>query len=81
MVPQASAIVPETPDAESIAIPANHINMVKYASREDPGYEKISEHLQLMVKEASAAISERWVVEDRIGEGRMPSYPPIHVGG
>ena len=51
-MPQASAIVPGAADAESIAIPANHINMVKFASCEDEGFKKISGHVQLLAEEA-----------------------------
>jgi hypothetical protein len=40
--------VPGQADAEAIAIHADHIDMVKYASKEDPGYEKVSEYLQIM---------------------------------
>ena len=38
VVPQASAVVPGAADAETIAINADHINMVKFASKENNGY-------------------------------------------
>lgn len=44
-MPRPSAVVPGAAHAESIAIPADHLDMVKFASREDGGYEKVSEHL------------------------------------
>lgn len=37
-----SAVVPGAADAESIAIPADYLNMVKFLSREDEDYEKVS---------------------------------------
>lgn len=55
-VPYASAVVPGESDAEPIAIHADHINMVKFTSKEDPGYEVISGQLRLMVRDAEAAI-------------------------
>ena len=65
-MPRSSAVVPGAADAESIAIPADHLNMVKFASREDGGYEKVSEHLWLLVEEAPNAISVRWAEQDKI---------------
>ncbi len=44
-MPRSSAVVPGAADAESIAIPADHLNIVKFASREDRVYENVSEHL------------------------------------
>ena len=40
--------------------------MVKFASSEDEGYEKISGHLWLVASEAPGAISGRWVEQDKI---------------
>ncbi len=69
MVPQASAIIPGIADAEPVAIPADHLNMVKFTSREDGGYEKVSGHLQLLAEEASGAIAARWTEQDIIRKG------------
>jgi len=69
VVPQASAVVPGTADAEPVAIPADHLNMVKFASRRDGGYEKVSGHLQLLAEEAPDTISARWEEQDRIRKG------------
>ncbi len=69
MVPKASAVVPGVADAEQIAIPADHLNMVKFASREDGGYEKVSGHLWLLAEEAPGAISLRWAEQDIIKMG------------
>lgn len=70
MVPYASAIIPGIPDAESIAIPADHLQMVKYASREDSGYKKVSGHLRLLAEGAPGTINARWVKQDSLREGR-----------
>jgi hypothetical protein len=48
------------PDAESIAIHADHRNMVKFASREDPGYEAVSEELVFMVRDAPSKVRRMW---------------------
>ena len=66
VVPKTSAVVPGVRDAEQISIPADHLNMVKYASREDGGYKKVSGHLWLLAKEAPGAISQRWADQDKI---------------
>lgn len=68
-MPQASAIVPGAADAEPIAIPANHLDMIKFVSREDEGYKKISGHLQLLAEEAPDVIKRRWAEQDRIRKG------------
>lgn len=71
-MPQASAIVPGAVDAEPIAMPANHVNMVKFASREDEGYRKVSGHLQLLAEEAPDIIRQRWREEDSGRKGTGP---------
>lgn len=68
-MPRPSAVVPGAADAESIAIPADHLNMVKFASREDGGYEKVSEHLWLLAEEAPNAIGARWAEQENIKKG------------
>jgi hypothetical protein len=55
-----SAVVPGVADAEPIAIYADHRNMVKFASRDDPGFETISSHLQAMAEAAPAEAQRRW---------------------
>ena len=69
MVPRASAVVPGAANAEPIAIHANHIQIVKFASKEDSGYETVSGHLQIMVQSAKDAITLRWEMEDRVNAG------------
>lgn len=66
VVPQASAIVPGSADAERIAIQADHTKMVKFASRDDGGYRKVSGHLQLLAKAAPDAIGARWAEADKM---------------
>ena len=68
-MPRSSAVGPGAADAESIAIEADHLNMVKYASREDGGYKKVSGYLRLLAEEAPDAISARWTEENRIKRG------------
>ena len=73
IVPQASAIVPGAADAEPVAIPANHLNMVKFVSREDGGYEKVSGHLQVLAEDAPGAIIARWKERDTMRKGEEPA--------
>ncbi|KAF2434895.1 hypothetical protein EJ08DRAFT_581701, partial [Tothia fuscella] len=69
VVPKASAVVPGAVDAEPIAIHADHINMAKFASREDNGYRTVSGHLRLMAESAGDAIALRWAEEGRVDAG------------
>jgi hypothetical protein len=71
IVPQASAVVPGTTDGESIAIPADHVNLVKFSSRQDVGYRKVSEYLQVMTENASVVIRAQWDDQDRIENGTL----------
>ena len=64
--------MPGAADAEPIVIHADHINMVKFASREDNGYRTLSGHLQIMAQNASEVISSRWEEERRVNAGRQP---------
>ncbi|KAL9084632.1 MAG: hypothetical protein Q9165_007987 [Trypethelium subeluteriae] len=73
VVPRASAVVPGAADAEPIAIHADHINMVKFTSKEDNGYETVSGHLQIMVQSASDIITFRWEEESRVDAARINS--------
>ena len=43
--------------------------MVKFASSEDGGYEKVSGHLWLLASEAPGAISIRWAEQNKIKMG------------
>jgi hypothetical protein len=69
VVPRASAIVPGAADAEPIIIHADHINMVKFASKEDNGYRTVSGHLRIMVQGASDVIAARWEGDSRAEAG------------
>jgi hypothetical protein len=69
VVPKASAVVPGAANAEPIVIHADHINMVKFASKEDSGYRTIQGHLQIIVESASDAIALRWAEEGRVDAG------------
>ena len=68
-MPKASAIVPGAVDAEAISIPANHLNMVKFTSREDEGYRKVSGHLRLLSEDAPDVIKQRWRERDSVTQG------------
>jgi hypothetical protein len=43
--------------------------MVKFVSRTDGGYEKVSEYLILMVEKACSTISARWETEEKMKKG------------
>lgn len=61
--------MPGQANAEPIVIHANHIDMVRYASKHDSGYCTISDELQIMAREAPEAIRRRWDAEKRADEG------------
>lgn len=69
VVPKSSAVVPGAADAEPIAIHADHINMAKFASKEDSGYRTVSGHLRIMAESADKAITLRWAEEGRVNAG------------
>ena len=69
VVPKASAVVPGAADAEPIVIHADHINMAKFASKEDSGYRTVSGHLRVMAEDAGEAIALRWAEEGRVDAG------------
>ena len=68
-MPKASAILPGQPDGEPIAIHANHTDMVRFTSVEDPYYVKVSEILCIMAKGAGNHIRSNWETERRIAKG------------
>ena len=61
--------MPGAVDAEAIVIHADHINMVKFISKEDSGYRKVSGHLRIMVQSASDVIASKWAKERRVEAG------------
>jgi hypothetical protein len=69
VVPRASAVVPGAANAEPIVIHADHINMVKFASKEDSGYRAVSGHLQVMIHNADETIRTRWEMEKKVNAG------------
>ena len=69
-MPRASAVVPGAVDAEPIAIHADHINMVKFMSKEGNSYKTVSGHLRIMAQSASSVIPSRWEEESRVNAGR-----------
>ena len=58
-----------TTNVEPIAIHADHINMVKFASKEDGGYKTVVGHLRLMAQEANSVVSAQWDAERRVDAG------------
>ena len=68
-MPRESAVVPGAANTETMAIHADHMNMVKFATKEDRGYETVSGHLRLMVRKAIDIVAQRWVQDDRVNEG------------
>lgn len=62
--------MPGAADAEPIVIHADHINMAKFASKEDNSYKTVSGHLQIMAQSASSVIPLRWEEESRVNAGR-----------
>jgi len=69
VVPRASAVVPGAADGEPIAIHADHIHMVKFRSKSDPGYKTVSGHLRLMAARAGTSIGGRWDIEAKVNAG------------
>ncbi|KAF1940047.1 tetratricopeptide repeat domain-containing protein, partial [Clathrospora elynae] len=66
VVPRASAVVPGAVNGEPIAIHADHINMVKFGSKSDPGYKTVSGHMRLMAGNAGDTIGGRWDTEAKV---------------
>lgn len=69
---KSSAVVPGVADAEPIAIHADHRNMVKFGSKEDPGYETVSGHLQMMARTAPVEVQRGWEGHTRAVNGTSP---------
>jgi hypothetical protein len=61
--------VPGAADGEPIAIHADHINMVKFESKLDSGYQTVSGYLRLMAARAGNSIGGRWDTEGRVDAG------------
>jgi hypothetical protein len=62
-------VVPGAANGEPIAIHADHIHMVKFGSKTDPGYETVSGHLWLMARAAGNAIGQQWETEAKKNAG------------
>jgi hypothetical protein len=60
VVPVYSAVIPGAVNAESIAINGDHLNIVKFRSNEDEGFQKAYRVLRLMVPDAVSKIQGRW---------------------
>ncbi|KND93937.1 Kinesin light chain [Tolypocladium ophioglossoides CBS 100239] len=64
VVPRVAA-VPSKANGESFAVHANHINMVKFLSKDDNSYSMVSVQLQIMVSTANDRIRSQWEAEIR----------------
>jgi hypothetical protein len=73
MVPKSSAILPGFLDAEAIAIPADHINIVNFSSRKDEVYQKVSGYLITLGRDAPERISARWEQHEEYVRGTVSS--------
>lgn len=80
IVPKESAVVPGQPHAESIAIHADHRNMVRFESKENKEYKNVSQHLKLMVRRANEVVLSKWEEEDRVDAARAHSKDDFSVG-
>lgn len=60
IVPKPSAVVPGQTNSEAIAINKNHRDMIKFGSRDESDFRKVSDHLRLMVEDAPQNIDGRW---------------------
>jgi hypothetical protein len=80
-VPYASAVVPGQANAESVILHADHINMVKYSSKEDSNYITISQHLQIMTTDATKAVHTRWEARERSNKSRRKIVPVYGLFG
>lgn len=61
--------MPGAANGEPIAIHADHIHMVKFGSKTDPGYETVSGHLWSMTRAAGNAIGRQWEIEAKVDAG------------
>ena len=61
--------MPGAANGEPIAIHADHIHMVKFGSKLDPGYKTVSGHLRVMATSAGDTISTRWDKEAKVNAG------------
>ncbi|KAK8073318.1 hypothetical protein PG994_004217 [Apiospora phragmitis] len=70
VIPRASAVMPGQADAELIVIHTDHSHMVKFVSKDDPGYQAVSGDMQIMMRNVIASIQSRWEAETRSNEAR-----------
>ena len=63
--------MPGMADAEVIVIHADHINMVKFAAKEDNGYRTVSGHIRIMAQSAGDVISSSWETEKQVNKGEQ----------
>lgn len=73
-MPKYSAVIPGAVNAEEIPISENHRNMVRFPS-ENNGFMKVSQHLNIMVDEATEKIEERWNEYEGVAAFPAFSFP------
>ena len=64
MVPQVFAIILGAVDVKTIAISANHLDMMRFGFCENRKYEKVSKHMQILVKKVPDLIDTYWKKQD-----------------
>lgn len=70
IVPKSSAVVPGQVDAESIAIMDNHIDMVKFSSKSNSEFQRVTAHLKLMAEMAPTKVQQNWSTEGSVEAGK-----------
>lgn len=56
-------------DGEPIAMHADHIHMVKFKSKSDPGYKTVPSQLRVMARDAGKSIGRQWDTETKVSAG------------
>jgi hypothetical protein len=59
IVPATSAVVPAV-DAIAIALPKDHIDIVKYSSVDDLAFQTVLHHISFMIQDAIPKVTHNW---------------------
>jgi hypothetical protein len=70
IVPKCSAVVSGQVNAEPIAIMDNHINMVKFSSKNNNDFQRVAGYLKLMVERATMKVQDNWLTEASAQAGK-----------
>jgi len=71
-VPKSSAVVPGAAGAEAIAIAADHVGMVKFASPTDKNFRTVAGHLGMMASQAPGNVFKKWRDNEAAARGSYP---------